>query len=447
MIPADKLSNSNPTSLARLQSFIGKLSPAKEALLWWLLTLLVLILGIGSIDQPIFDEAHYVPAAKEWIAGSITRNIEHPPLAKILMALSIQFLGDHAWAWRLPGVLVASLTMLPLFSLGLLWDPSKKSSRILVFLTLTNFVFFAQSRVAMLDTFMIFFFVTTIYYTVKILLAPKLQPWDFYKLMVGGGFGVATKWAMLPFFALLLGLLFFWKVIFFASIVQGSREPRFFVNLRQLFEPVYLKVGALGFLLLFLTYELWFIPYSFVELKNHPGFLDPYLNLQHSIYKLQRTVAGDHPYKSTWWSWPLMLRPIWYYYQKMPDPGWIKGILFIGNPLQTWGLFPFMTYVGFKLKNRINYLDLFWLTFWIGSLLLWPLIPRKITYFYYYYPNLMLTSIVLGYGLFRLQKKWLTVTTLSLNLILCLYFFPVLSGLIPFPAKWVPLWTWFRAWI
>jgi hypothetical protein len=42
---------------------------------------------------------------------------------------------------------------------------------------------------------------------------------------------------------------------------------------------------------------------------------------------------ATHPYSSKWWTWPLLLRPVWYYW-KDPGPitGTVVGIWGSGNP-------------------------------------------------------------------------------------------------------------------
>ncbi|HDD56792.1 MAG TPA: hypothetical protein ENG18_02080, partial [Nitrososphaeria archaeon] len=47
----------------------------------------------------IFDEAHYIPAARRLLRGEAVNN-EHPPLSKALMILGILIFGDNPYGWR-----------------------------------------------------------------------------------------------------------------------------------------------------------------------------------------------------------------------------------------------------------------------------------------------------------------------------------------------------------
>jgi predicted membrane-bound dolichyl-phosphate-mannose-protein mannosyltransferase len=79
----------------------------------------------------VFDEAYYVNAARV-IAGirpphgapyanaplGVDANSEHPQLAKLLMAGGIELFGDGPLAWRLPSVLLGTVTILGMFALA-----------------------------------------------------------------------------------------------------------------------------------------------------------------------------------------------------------------------------------------------------------------------------------------------------------------------------------------
>ncbi len=118
-----------------------------------LLLLVVLAAHLAISETPrdarVFDEAYYVPAARDLITG-IATNVEHPPLAKGLIALSILAFGDRGIAWRLPSILFGTVAILLLYLLTRrLAD--KKTALLAAFLLSFESLWFVHASIAMLD--------------------------------------------------------------------------------------------------------------------------------------------------------------------------------------------------------------------------------------------------------------------------------------------------------
>jgi 4-amino-4-deoxy-L-arabinose transferase-like glycosyltransferase len=100
-------------------------------------------------DHFIFDEAYYVPAARALLANQPS-NLEHPPLAKAMIAGSIRLFGDHGFAWRLPSIVFGTLGVWFLYLLGLrLAD--RRTALTAAFLLAFESLWFIHSSIAMLD--------------------------------------------------------------------------------------------------------------------------------------------------------------------------------------------------------------------------------------------------------------------------------------------------------
>ncbi len=118
-----------------------------------LLLLVVLAAHLAISETPreaiVFDESAYVPASRDLITG-IVSNVEHPPLAKGLIALSILAFGDRAVAWRLPSILAGTIAVLLLYLLTRrLAD--RKTALLAAFLLGFESLWFVHSSIAMLD--------------------------------------------------------------------------------------------------------------------------------------------------------------------------------------------------------------------------------------------------------------------------------------------------------
>lgn len=97
----------------------------------------------------IFDEAYYVPAARDMLAG-FASNIEHPPLAKALIAGSIRLFGDVGFAWRLPSMVCGTLSLVLLYQLTRRLA-GRRIALLAAFLLAGETLWFIHSSIAMLD--------------------------------------------------------------------------------------------------------------------------------------------------------------------------------------------------------------------------------------------------------------------------------------------------------
>src|SRR5436309_2109462 len=81
-----------------------------------------ILLGLSTPEKFVFDEFHYVPAARQMLQPVLPQpmlNPMHPPLTKQLIALSIRAFGDNAFGWRYPGVLFGALAVVAVYLCGL----------------------------------------------------------------------------------------------------------------------------------------------------------------------------------------------------------------------------------------------------------------------------------------------------------------------------------------
>ena len=101
---------------------------------------------------------------------------------------------------------------------------------------------------------------------------------------------------------------------------------------------------------------------------------------------------------SSWPSWPFLVRPVWYLFDKIGDDR-IAAVVFLGNPLILW---PALIAVAICLRDWIvtRRADAFLvLAFYFGPYLAWALLPRTLGFIYYYLPAATTASLALVYAL------------------------------------------------
>ena len=103
---------------------------------------------------------------------------------------------------------------------------------------------------------------------------------------------------------------------------------------------------------------------------------------------------------SSWPSWPLLMRPIWYQFDKIADDRF-QAVVFLGNPLILW---PALLALGICLRDFIvtRRADAFLiLAFYLGPWLAWAMLPRMLGFIYYYLPSATIATLALVYVLTR----------------------------------------------
>ena len=188
------------------------------------------------------------------------------------------------------------------------------------------------------------------------------------------------------------------------------------------------------------------------------------VSLQHEMYWYHSTLNATHPYASKWWQWPIIQKPISYYYTDFRSANLradstaccVAEILALPNPFVWWaGLVtvPTVALLAWFERNKGYALLVFAYLFqWLP----WANSPR-IAFEYHFYPNL---SIIVLANAIVLQRIWKwrssdgsftparigVAVYLAIVVILFFYFFPVLAGVHVSWDAWHNR-MWFNSWI
>lgn len=385
--------------------------------LWGILifSFITRVLWLSNPGNEYFDEVYHAftarrilhndPMAWEWWntpPEGFAYEWTHPPLAKLGMVLGMKIFGENSFGWRFPGVLlgVGSTYLVYLIGKQLFKDRLVGILSSLVF-TLDGLPL-VMSRIAMNDIYLLFFSLLAIFLFLK-------DKYLFSSLALG--LALSSKWSALWVIPVLFVSHFiFKKKLSFSHLWLIAIPP--------------------------IIYLATYIP---MFLTGH-GF-DIFIGMQKQMWWYHTGLEATHAYTSSWWSWPLMARPI-YLFTSDEVGGFVSRIYAIGNPLIFWfGLFSiFLTayYAYIHRSKKLGFLVFSYLFFFVP----WALSPR-IMFLYHYLPSLPFLAIASAFVL-RKHAKYATIFIVA-AIVLFLYFYPHWAGLnIPLPLDasyyWLPSW-------
>jgi dolichyl-phosphate-mannose-protein mannosyltransferase len=362
-----------------------------------------LLIGITTPDKFVFDEVHYVPAARQMLEPVMPKpmlNPMHPPLAKQLIALSMRVFGDNPLGWRYPGTLFGALAIVAVYlcarALFRCDEPAIAAALIASF----NQMLFVLARTAMLDIFALTF---SLFGIAAFLFGfrEKRPHLAFALSGLAFGFSAACKWSgLFPLATCIvivaaIRLLQSWRTQFVDARESDWYDPRLWPDFR-----------AYHFAICFILLPLVAYLLSFVVLY---GFSIPDLiEAQRRIFSDNVTTAiSGHTYMSSWPSWPFLVRPVWFLFDNLGD-GVISAVVCLGNPLVLWPALAGLVVCACDVVVARRADALLALTFHLGPWLAWALLPRTLGFLYYYLPSATTASLVLVYALRRKGvPRWL----------------------------------------
>ncbi|MCT2398666.1 phospholipid carrier-dependent glycosyltransferase [Novosphingobium mangrovi (ex Huang et al. 2023)] len=410
---------------------ISSLSPRLTGALLGLFSLALFCWHIARPDHPYFDETHYVPAARALLERGVPLNPEHPLFAKALIAAGIALFGDNPLGWRLPGALCGTLGIVAVYWIAIHVFADRRAALATALLVLFNQTYFIQARIAMLEMPMMAFLLIgagCLFHAGKA--GGEWRRWA----MVGAvcmGLATGSKWLAAPYAGLyvLLACRLTWK----RATCESTARSLFCI-----------REGLTLSLIMGIVYLATFLPLFFS--RQAPMTLAGLIPFQFKMLALQRGSLAPHPYQSSWWQWPLMLRPIWYLFEKRE--GAYQAVLLVGNPVLYWsGLLAGLAILSGWMKSRsgaaIGCTALF-----AGSVLMWAVIPKQIGFFYYYNFSAIILCFVAVAFLMALGSRGERMLHwyVSASALAFLYFLPIISASqLPTDDTWTQ-WVWMKSW-
>ena len=402
--------------------------PAPVALLLAIGAQVLFLYRLATPHTLVFDETHYVPAARKLWSLAGPANVEHPLLGKALIGLGIALFGDASFGWRIMSTLAGTATVLGLFAIAWLLFRHLRTAVLTALFALLGFTLYIQSRIAMLDGFMAALVVggvAAMLWSMRSSGPAVARRWLVGAVLLGLAAGV--KWVAMPYIAL--------AAIGFVVARSPSRWPGL---------GLWGAAWRLGFGSA-IAYLLTFFPAFFYA--EQPLTLAQLVPFQLEMYRQQTQVLPPHTYQSAWWTWPLDIRPIWYLYE--PVDGAQRGILMLGNPAILWGGLIAVVACAWAGLRRRSWAMGGVAALWLASWGMWALIPKSLGFFYYYYlPSLWLPLALAAAFQHYGQGRWRYWDEAFLALAggLFVYFFPIISAARLSGPQAFQHWMWFSSW-
>lgn len=415
-----------------------------------------------------FDELYHARTAYEHLHGLKPYENSHPPLGKVLIMTGIAIFGMTPFGWRFAGALFGVLMLPALYLLVRRVTKSPKWSFFATALLAADFMHFTQTRIATIDVFVTFFIILMYYFMYRyyeldwneVGLKKTLVPLGLAGVFFG--LGAASKWTGIYAGIGLAALLFI-------TLYQRVKDRKLAQKSGDAFDISRTDETAKNVLLtlLFCVGAFIIVPLGIYLLSYLPYFLcveSPYTlkgvwEVQEFMFGYHSKLTATHPYSSKWYTWPLSIRPIWYYQGKYLADNMIESIVAFGNPAVWWtGAFSLIALVIQRVRRSAadNPAATFALVGFAAQFLPWVFISRA-TFIYHYFPSVPFVILAIVLVLMAWEKRselgadaarFIRIALPVAALLLFVMFYPVLSGLevarwYASNLRWFPSWTFF----
>ncbi len=411
-----------------------------------------------------FDEMYFVRTAQEHVNLEEPYEWTHPPLGKLIIGLGIVLFGMDPFGWRILGVVVAAVMIPIMFFFGKRMFKSSVAGFIAAFLLTFDFMHFSLARLATGEIYLLLFSLLTFYFAFDYVSkreegvgyeeGGRKRSKSLFLSMIFFGLGFAVKWTAV------FGLL---AVLILVIVSNVRTKKSVFYDSEIIVAGLF--VSAAIYIATYIPYMLSGGGHELIDLHHLPiyiGYLSEYIatgtinatsfpsvtvfDLQLRMFGYHAGIEATHPYSSPWWSWPLMLKPLWLYSNALFEEK-VSTIVLMGNPALWWSSIPALiligaTFVAAKLKkagDERNFILLFILVPFLLQWLSYALITR-ILFIYHFVANVPFMIFAVTYWLqLPFEKEWssknrglivkcLVIAFLIVVVALFFLFYPVISG-------------------
>lgn len=390
----------------------------------------------------------YDPASMTHTPRSDVAQFEwtHPPLGRYLIAVGIALFGDRAFGWRIGGAVFGAAGIVLAYRLGLVLTRRRGVGILAACLLLADGLYFVYSRRGIIDIYGTVFMMAALLAFARYLAAPPERagrPLTLTGVFIG--LGVATKWNA-AYAAAFIGAVVVWRVVRLARTSRrGGAGPSARAGLRAhlIWAPVGLVLIPLA------VYAAAYIPFL---LEGHG--VSELFELQRRMLELHlgANIGGSgplHPYASSWWKWPLALRPVWHGPRAVVD-GNVAQTYANGNPILYWAFLPALLWVGLRWWRARDPAQIVLSIGFFGQWLPWVFADRM-TFIYHFLPAVPFGCVAVATALGDLHRdgpgwrRTLAVEYVVLVAVAFAFFYPIYA-FVPLDRHGVEIRMWFQSW-
>ncbi|MEH1848319.1 MAG: phospholipid carrier-dependent glycosyltransferase [Nostoc sp.] len=496
----------------------------------FLLSLALRFWGLERFNTLVFDEVYFAKFGNNYLTHTPFFNA-HPPLSQYIIGIGI-WIGSHIpfwhdtvngltgsmrspWTYRWLNALTGSF--IPLVVAAIAYQLSyRRSFAILAGLfTACDGIFLVESRYALSNIYIVIFGLLG-HWFLLLALDNQNRRRSFWLVFAGITFGasVGSKWNGLWF---LSGAYLIWVTAWIIHLIHSFPNPKLFFtspslkeaegrrqeaevrslesgvstyslssqtplqNLTQL--NIFQMLFYLGSIPAFIYSIIW-IPH--LQLDKTYGFIA----VHQQILKFHLHLGGNspnvHPYCAAWYKWPLMTRPMAYYYQTAesvteplpvmgpPLPASAGQVIYdvhaMGNPFLWWfGIAAMLFLIGMLVSQVVifwvkekrfsvpatlsvdTWIALYLVINYAANLLPWVEVTRCV-FIYHYMCAVVFVFLAIAWFVdqclrsYYQQLRAVGVTITFIILVAFIFWMPVYLGL-PLSPNGYKLRMWFNSWI
>ena len=463
---------------------------------------------LGRFNTLVFDEVYYAKFANNYLTQTEFFNA-HPPLSQYIIAIGI-WISSHlpfgqeivnnetgstlaSWSYRWVNALTGSFIPLVVGAIAYQLTYRWSYGLVAALLIALDGLFLVESRYALNNIYLVIFGLLAHLCLIVALQNNQLKQKKWCALSgIFFGASAAIKWNGLGF---LLGIYLLWilaRIIDFFAPPKKSEYTSPWQNLTRL-NLIQFTLNL--FVIPIITYSLLWIPHIILNPKY--GFWE----MQQQIFSYHQRIGSGpdtHPYCAQWFTWPLMIRPVVYFYKNtglldQPEPSLpplysdirypkLSPLIFdvhaMGNPILWWfSIWAILLLIlmlfnrvwhweknrqarhkRIKLKESIRFpptLEMWLLLYlvinWLSNFFPWIRVSRC-TFLYHYMGALVFAILGFSWWVDRWLNSrkvvWRMTGVTMIFIVLCAFVFwmPVYLGLALSPQNW-QFRMWFHSWI